>query len=62
MIGLKNKQKRNDFIFCFSILIPVMVLFAIIRFIPIIETIVISFFKKNMIELNPLTWEPLLSY
>lgn len=50
MIGLKNKQKRNDFIFCFSILIPVMVLFAIIRFIPIIETIVISFFKKNMIR------------
>ena len=33
-----------------SILIPIMLLFAFIRFIPIIQTFVISFFKKSMIR------------
>ncbi len=45
-----NKQEKVDFGFCMSILIPIMLLFAFIRFIPIIQTFVISFFKKSMIR------------
>ena len=45
-----NKQERVDFGFCMAILIPIMLLFAVIRFIPIIQTFVISFFKKSMIR------------
>ena len=45
-----NKQEKVDFGFCMVILIPIMLLFAIIRFIPIIETFVVSFFQKSMIR------------
>ena len=45
-----NKQEKVDFGFCMSILIPIMLLFAFIRFIPIIQTFIISFFKKSMIR------------
>jgi multiple sugar transport system permease protein len=47
---LKNKQQRTDFIFVMSVLIPIMVLFTIIRFIPILQTFGVSFFKKSMIR------------
>lgn len=41
-----NKTKINDLIFVGSILVPIIVLFIIIRFIPIFETIITSFEKK----------------
>ena len=48
--GRISKQKAQDYRFVFSILIPIMSLFAIIRFYPIISTFVTSFFKKSMIR------------
>jgi ABC-type sugar transport systems, permease components len=45
-----HKQKTRDMVFAFSILIPVMTLFAIIRFIPIIQSFVYSFMRKSMIR------------
>ncbi len=48
--GLITKQKTRDMCFAFSILIPVMLLFTIIRFIPIIQTFIYSFMKKSMIR------------
>ncbi|MGP1508602.1 MAG: carbohydrate ABC transporter permease [Sphaerochaeta sp.] len=45
-----NKTKINDLIFVGSILVPIIVLFIIIRFIPIFETIITSFEKKSMIR------------
>lgn len=45
-----NKQEKVDFGFCLSILLPIIALFAVIRFIPIIETFVVSFFRKSMIR------------
>ncbi|MFA7204800.1 MAG: sugar ABC transporter permease [Saccharofermentanales bacterium] len=50
MKPLANRQRRSDLIFVFSILIPIMALFTIIRFIPIGDTIVTSFFKRDMIR------------
>ena len=50
MNTLRKKQKYPDIGFCLSIILPIMVLFAVIRFIPIIETFGISFFRKSMIR------------
>ncbi|MCQ2412381.1 MAG: sugar ABC transporter permease [Sphaerochaetaceae bacterium] len=45
-----NKQKTQNYIFAYSILIPIMALFTIIRFYPIISTFITSFYKKSMIR------------
>ena len=45
-----SAQKRKDYFFVFSVLAPVLALFVIIRFIPIIDTMVTSFYKKSMIR------------
>jgi len=50
MNALINRQRRSDLLFVFSILIPIMALFTIIRFIPITQTIITSFYKKSMIR------------
>jgi len=50
MNALINRQKKSDLIFVFSILIPIMALFTVIRFIPIAQTIVTSFYNKSMIR------------
>lgn len=50
MKPLLSKQKRKDLVFVMSIIIPIMILFTIIRFIPIIDTLITSFFKKSMIR------------
>ena len=47
---LLKKQKTRDIAFALSIVIPVMLLFSIIRFIPIIQTFCYSFMKKSMIR------------
>ncbi len=49
-LGRMSKQKAHDYGFVFSILIPIMALFTIIRFYPIISTFITSFFKKSMIR------------
>ena len=50
MTLISNRKKRDDMLFILSILIPIMILFTIIRFIPIMQTIVTSFFRKSMIR------------
>jgi len=50
MNRLGSKRNRQDTIFCLSIVIPIMVMFAVIRFIPILQTFGISFMKKSMIK------------
>lgn len=46
----RNKQKLNDYIFVAIVLIPILFLFVIIRFIPILDTFITSFQKRNMIR------------
>ncbi len=48
--SILQKQKTKDMIFVFSIVIPVMILFSVIRFIPIVQTFFYSFMKKSMIR------------
>ena len=50
MITLKNIQRRNDMLFVASIVIPVMFLFIVIRYYPLADTLVTSFFRKSMIR------------
>ena len=47
---LFKKQKTRNIAFALSIVIPVMLLFSIIRFIPIFQTFCYSFMKKSMIR------------
>ena len=50
LVHWTKSQRAHDIGFALSILIPVMVLFAIIRFIPIIQTLWYSFLKKSTIR------------
>jgi multiple sugar transport system permease protein len=47
---LKNRQKRNDMFFVLSIVVPVMLLFIVIRYYPMADTLITSFFRKSMIR------------
>jgi len=46
----RSKQKRHDYLFVASALVPVLALFIIIRFIPIFDTFLTSFQKRSMIR------------
>ena len=47
---LKNRQRRYDMLFVASIVVPVMILFIFIRYYPMVDTLVTSFFRKSLIR------------
>lgn len=45
-----HRQRMKDYVFVACVLIPVLALFILIRFVPIYETFLTSFYKKSMIR------------